>query len=228
MRVRQRAFCFSRLHEQRIREEGLRGEVTVLAGVYAGELEPLEPVAARPVVVFAGRHIPEKRAPAVVAAVAEAQKQLPELRAKIFGDGPERPAVMRCIAELGVGDDVEAPGFVAAEEVDAALREALCLLLPSSREGYGLVVVEAAAAGTPSIVVRGPDNAATELVAEGENGFVAASADVEHLAAAIVRVHEAGDSLRRSTADWFQRNAPRLSLESSLEVVTRAYRSGAS
>ena len=39
---------------------------------------------------------------------------------------------------------------------------------PSRREGYGLVVVEAAARGVPSVVVADPDNAATELVQEGD------------------------------------------------------------
>ena len=53
------------------------------------------------------------------------------------------------------------------------------MLLPSRREGYGMVVVEAAARGTPSIVVAGEDNAATELIEEGVNGFVAPSADAE-------------------------------------------------
>ncbi len=227
VRLRQRAFCFSRLHERRLHEEGFRGEVTVLEGEYAGDLNGHEPLPPLPLVVFAGRLIPEKRAPAVVTAVAEARRRLPELRAKVFGDGPEREAVLRTIGELGVGDTVEAPGFVAADEVESAMREALCLLLPSRREGYGLVVVEASAAGTPSIVVRDPDNAATELVAEGENGFVAPSAEAEDLAAAILRVHEAGDALRRSTADWFRRNARRLSLESSLETVLAAYRAEA-
>jgi glycosyltransferase involved in cell wall biosynthesis len=227
VRVRQRAFCFSRLHEHRLQEEGFRGEVTVLEGEYAGDLDGREPLPPLPLVVFAGRLIPEKRAPAVVTAVAEARRRLPELRAKVFGDGPDREAVLRTISELGVGDAVEAPGFVAADEVESAMREALCLLLPSRREGYGLVVVEASAAGTPSIVVRDPDNAATELVTEGENGFVAPSADAEDLAAAILRVHEAGDALRRSTADWFRRNARRLSLESSLETVLAAYRAEA-
>jgi glycosyltransferase involved in cell wall biosynthesis len=228
VRVRQRAFCFSRLHERRLREEGFRGQVTVLEGEYAGALDPAEPLTAEPLVVFAGRHIPEKRVPAVVAAVAEARKSLPDLRAKIFGDGPDRPAVLREIDELGVGDAVEAPGFVPAGEVEESLRKALCLLLPSRREGYGLVVVEASAAGTPSIVVCDPDNAATELIAEGENGYVVPSAAPEDLASAIVRVHEAGDSLRRSTVDWFRRNAKRLSLDSSLETVIRAYRGGGS
>jgi glycosyltransferase involved in cell wall biosynthesis len=224
VRVRQRAFCFSRLHERRLREEGFRGDVTPLEGEYTGDLNGHEPLPPLPLIVFAGRLIPEKRAPAVVTAVAEARKRLPELRAKVFGDGPEREAVLDTIAELGVGDAVDAPGFVGAAEVESSIREALCLLLPSRREGYGLVVVEASAAGTPSIVVRDPDNAATELVDDGENGFVAPSASPEDLAAAIVRVDEAGEGLRRSTAAWFRRNAQRLSLESSLEKVLDAYR----
>ena len=128
------------------------------------------------------------------------------------------------IAELAVGDAVEAPGFVTPDEVESSIREALCLLLPSRREGYGLVVVEASAAGTPSIVVRDPDNAATELIEDGENGFVAPTASPEDLAAAIVRIDEAGDELRRATAAWFRRNSRRLSLESSLEKVLAAYR----
>src|SRR5206468_5271837 len=121
------------------------------------------------------------------------------------------------------GAPVEAPGFAPAEEVHAALRTALCMVLPSRREGYGLVVVEASASGTPSVVVREPDNAATELVEDGVNGVIAASAAPRDLAAAIVRVHEGGAQLRASTCDWFARNAQRLSLESSLETVLAGY-----
>jgi glycosyltransferase involved in cell wall biosynthesis len=85
------------------------------------------------------------------------------------------------------------------------------------------VVVEAAARGVPSVVVADPDNAATELVDEGENGFVAASASPEDLAAAILRVRDAGPRLRFSTAAWFARNAERLSLDRSLNRVAAAY-----
>jgi glycosyltransferase involved in cell wall biosynthesis len=223
MRARQEAFCFSRLSERRLREEGFRGPVTVLEGEYAGSLEPSEPQAAEPVVVFAGRHIPEKRVPALVSALAQARRDLPGLRGEIYGDGPERPEVLRRITEEGLEGDVEAPGFVASEVVERALDRALCMVLPSRREGYGLVVVEASARGTPSVVVRDPDNAATELVEEGENGEIAASASAEHLAAAILRVHAAGPGLRVRTAAWFARNARRLSLEGSLETVLERY-----
>jgi len=99
------------------------------------------------------------------------------------------------------------------------------LLHPSEREGYGLVVVEAAARGTPSVVVAAADNAAVELVEDGVNGVVAVSAAPADLAAAIVRVHEAGEALRASTREWFAGNARRLSLEHSLETVLAAYAS---
>jgi glycosyltransferase involved in cell wall biosynthesis len=223
LRVPQHAFCFARLTAARLREEGVRGEVTVLEGEYAGPLTGAAPMPADPVVVFAGRHIPEKRAPAIVPAVARARARVPELRARILGDGPERGAVLAAIAREGLDGVVEAPGFVDGEVVDHDLARALCMVLPSSREGYGMVVVEASAAGTPSVVVRGEDNAATELVEEGVNGFVADSASPEDLAAAIVRVHAAGGELRTSTAAWFERNARRLSLDTSLDVVARSY-----
>jgi glycosyltransferase involved in cell wall biosynthesis len=176
-------------------------------------------------VVFAGRHIPEKRVTALVPALARARERIPELRGEIYGDGPDRPKVLRAIQQHGLNGAVDAPGFVEVERVTEALRRALCLVLPSRREGYGLVVVEAAALATPSVVVRDPDNAATELVEDGRNGFVAASADPDDLAEAIVRVHEEGQALRELTAAWFRQNAQRLSLDNSLETVLRAYES---
>ena len=102
---------------------------------------------------------------------------------------------------------MRAPGFADSETVDREMRRALCLLLPSRREGYGLVVVEAGRPGTPSVVVAGEDNAATELVEEGVNGAVAPDARRRAVADAIERVEAAGEGLRERTAEWFAANA---------------------
>ena len=223
LRVSQRAFCFSRLHEHRLREQGLSGELTRLEGQYTGPPAPPAPLPARPVAVFAGRHIPEKRVPALVPAIARAREELPELCGEIYGDGPERAQVLKAIADLGLEGFVSAPGFVEQEVLEHALASALCVVLPSRREGYGLIVVESAVRGVPSVVVEEPDNAATELVEEGANGTVAASSEADDLAAAIVRVYRAGPELRRSTLEWFRENAERLSLERSLQIVSTEY-----
>lgn len=222
-RTPQRAFCFSRLYASRLDEIGLHGEVTVLRGEYQGPVEIESVKTADALVVFAGRLIPEKRATAVVAAVAKARERIPGLRASIIGDGPEREAVLAKVAELRMDDFVDVPGFVDSEQVQATLSRALCLLLPSTREGYGLVVIEAASHGTPSVVVSGPDNAATELVDENENGFVAEAVDAAVLADVIARVHDSGYALRTRTLGWFTRNVERLSLASSLATVQEAY-----
>src|SRR5215212_8535842 len=72
LRIPQHAFCFSRLYERRLREEGVRGEVVVLEGQFEGSVGDTTR-AAEPMVVFAGRHIPEKQPEAVVLAIARAR-----------------------------------------------------------------------------------------------------------------------------------------------------------
>jgi glycosyltransferase involved in cell wall biosynthesis len=231
-RVRQRAFCFSELHAARLRDEGLNGSVTVLRGLYAESPppSPSEPTpspgrtpSAEPLVLFVGRLIAEKQAPLAVSAIAQASARIDGLRGEFLGDGPERAALRQAIAEHGLQQSVSAPGFADAATVDREMRRAMCVLLPSRREGYGLVVVEAAARGTPSVVVAGEDNAATELIEEGVNGTIAPRSDAQAIAEAIVRVHEAGEAMRESTVRWYARNAERLSVESSLQTVLAGY-----
>jgi glycosyltransferase involved in cell wall biosynthesis len=223
LRIPRRSFCFSHLHERRLRKLGLRGELTVLRGQYAGPAGKLVSAEMPPVAVFAGRHIPEKRVPAIVPAIKRARERIPALRGEIYGDGPERPEALRLVAQQGLEGVVDVPGFVPWERIEAALSSALCLILPSRREGYGLVVVEAAASGTPSVVVDDPDNAAVELVEEGVNGTIAESASADDLAAAIRRMNEGGEALRASTAAWFAEHREELALETSLDTVAGAY-----
>jgi glycosyltransferase involved in cell wall biosynthesis len=226
--VPQRAFCFSRLHEQRLREAGLRGPITVLRGLYTSPTPPTEPATPReadPLVLFAGRLIPEKRVTLGVAAVASAARRIEGLHGVFYGDGPEREALRAAIAAHDADSFISAPGFVEAERLDADMRRALCVLLPSEREGYGMVVVEASAHATPAVVVPAPDNAAVELVEDGVNGAIASSDDSEAIAEAILRVHRAGMAMRQSTARWFTENAERLSLESSTAAVLESYAS---
>ncbi len=261
-RVPQHAYCFSELHAERLRREGLRGGVHVLRGLYAGPRESGEPAperepgtpgtrdsdaapsvepatgatggeadampGAQPVVLFAGRLIPEKQAPLGVAAIAAAARQVDGLRGEFLGDGPEREALRAAIAEHDAASFIAARGFTDAATVDREMRSAMCVLLPSRREGYGMVVVEAAARGTPSVVVAGEDNAAAELVVDGVNGVVAERSEAGAIGEAIVRVHAGGAALRASTAAWYAENAQTLSLESSLRTVLRDYAAGSS
>ena len=146
------------------------------------------------------------------------------LRACLIGQGPDEGAVRDAIRDAGLDGIVELSGFVSEEALAQILRRALCLLLLSRREGYGLVVAEAAALGVPSVVLRHPDSAAAELIVEGINGFTCTSTEPQKVASAILRVHDAGDALRRATLAWSQANAATLTMNESLPRLLSAYR----
>ncbi len=131
--------------------------------------------------------------------------------------------MIAAVREAGLDDIVRVPGFVSSEEVDATFATASCVVQPSCREGYGMVVVESAARGVPVVVAHAPDNAAVELVEEGVNGFVAADTSPEALGGALVAACTGGDALRVSTCDWFARSAERLSLGRSLDLLEEFY-----
>jgi glycosyltransferase involved in cell wall biosynthesis len=212
------------MNARRLVAEGLVGEPIVLPGIYAGPTAPTANGDVDPaLVVYAGRHVREKRVGELVRAFARAHEQRPELRLEIYGNGPEHGRVEALVRELGLASVVRVAGHRPEEEIGAALSRAACLATASEREGYGLVVVEAAARGTPSVVVAGPENGAVELVSEGDNGAVAASADPDELADAILRVVQAGPVLRASTTRWFEEHAPRLRIDASLELVSEGY-----
>ncbi|XVV03993.1 glycosyltransferase family 4 protein [Actinosynnema sp. CA-248983] len=199
------ASCHSRMNAGRLEAGGLRSKAVVSPGLIdpQGKVEPNLTTTGAPNVVFVGRHIPDKRVEALPAAIAEARKTVPDLTATIFGEGPSRDAVLAEVRRLGLQDVVQTPGFVSQEELDEGIRTAAVLVNPSQREGYGLVVVEACAVGTPVVLVDADDNASVELVENGVNGRIAASTSPADLGGAIAEVVAAGEPLRKTTHAWY-------------------------
>ena len=227
LRLPDQSFTFSRLVEERLVESNHGAAITRLTGEYAGaSLEDVAPhvhVRGRALVVFAGRHIAEKHVAAIPPAIAAARHQIPDLECVILGDGPETETVRKKVRTLGLEQAIDVRGRVKSSEVAETIASATCLLHPSEREGYGQVIVEAAALGTPAIVVAGPENAATELIEPGVNGYVAGSCDPEELGRLVVDAVQNTDALRRSTREWYAEHSNELSLQHSLDTVLSTY-----
>ena len=105
------------------------------------------------------RMIEDKNVTAVPQAIAIARESAPDLQCTIVGTGPERDRLDEVIARLGLNDFVTVATSLSEASLTEAMAGAACLLHPSRREGYGLVVVEASRHGTPAVVVDAPDNA---------------------------------------------------------------------
>jgi glycosyltransferase involved in cell wall biosynthesis len=106
---------------------------------------------ARPTAVFCGRMVSYKRPWEVIRAVRTARRDVPDLRLWMIGGGPLLDRLRRSAPE-----GVEFLGRVSEEEKHARMARAHVHLATSVREGWGLVVTEAAALGTPTIAYDVP------------------------------------------------------------------------
>lgn len=107
----------------------------------------------------------------------------------LCGDGPEEPALRALAERLGVGARVHFHGFVQTDAVARRLGAALCLLLPSTEEQFGLAVIEGQAMGVP-VLLSTAAGAADRLIVPGVNGFLLPPHGAEGWAATMALLSE--------------------------------------
>jgi glycosyltransferase involved in cell wall biosynthesis len=110
---------------------------------------------------------------------------VPEARLVIAGDGDDRPRLEARSRQLQLGGAVHFAGAVEPAALAALYRDAAMLVLPSPREGFGLVLLEAMSCGRACIAAPG---AAQEIIDDGDTGLIVDPGQPQALAAAIVRL----------------------------------------
>lgn len=140
------------------------------------DLEKIDSVGARDPaydLVYAGRLSAHKRVDLLIEAVGLLKEEIPQIRCAIIGDGPEMEDLGGLVRGLKVEDNVDFLGFLDTdEEVIAGVKSSRIFVLPSTREGFGISLLEANACGLPVVTVRSEMNAASDLVEDGLNGMV--------------------------------------------------------
>jgi len=131
------------------------------------------PASPTPLVLVLGRLVPHKRVEHAIDEVARLRSRVPGIRLAVVGDGWWRRELDAYVERLGVSDIVDFHGHVDEESKDRLLRQAWVLALPSLKEGWGLVVMEAAARGTPAIAYADAGGVAESIV-DGRTGLLAA------------------------------------------------------
>lgn len=148
--------------------------VIIPNGIDLEEINRIHPSTNKSDVLFVGRLIKEKNTDILLKSLVEVKKTYPIIKCSIIGEGPEKEKLEILSLKLGLKKNVEFLGFMEQyENVIAHMKSSRLLALPSSREGFGMVVLEANACGLPVVVIDHPMNAAKDLINPGKNGFIA-------------------------------------------------------
>lgn len=151
-------FTISKSTEQDLRKLGFKGRITIVPIGIEGGAADAQTKAETPTFLYVGRLAPSKRVAHMLQALARFRHDTGTGTLWLVGSGSARyqRALLKLAERLGIADSVVFWGRVTLPEKHRLMAEAQALLMTSVREGWGLVVTEASACGTPAIVYDVP------------------------------------------------------------------------
>lgn len=160
-------------------------------GVDLAEFQAIEVVPeniGKPYIFAIGRQVYNKGFDLLIKAFNQVVEEYPDVNLIIGGDGPEHQNLRQQITELGLASRVKLPGKLDRQETVGYFQNCLFFVLPSRYEPFGIVNLEAMAAG--KAVVAFNTGGVSEIVKQDETGLLISSDDVSALANSIAHLLE--------------------------------------
>jgi glycosyltransferase involved in cell wall biosynthesis len=172
--------------------------VTIPNSLDIKNINSIKPSKEKSDVIFVGRLLNHKNVDMLIKAVNIIKRSNPKIKCIIIGDGPEREHLKDLVKELKVENNIIFKDFIDNHNnMLSLMKSSKVFVLPSSREGFGIVAIEANACGIPVVTVNHKDNAAKSLIIEGKNGFIS-SLNEENLALTIIRALKSYKSMKKA------------------------------
>ncbi|MET7856664.1 glycosyltransferase [Streptomyces sp. NPDC005318] len=190
---------------------GVRNRLAVMPNCVPAT--PVQSKSTNKVIIAAGLLKENKNFAAVVDAFATVVRKRPDWRLRIYGGGTEKANLRRQIETLGLHNTATLMG--PAAPVSPEFSKGSIFVLPSKREAFGNVIVEAMAAGLPVVSFdahHGPRN----IITNGEDGIVVPRGDTDAMAEAILGLVE-DDERRKRMGEAAVRGAVRFHEPASCE-----------
>jgi glycosyltransferase involved in cell wall biosynthesis len=199
---------------------GVKNVKVIPNGIDLKKIESVKPSSGeKSDVIFVGRLIKDKNVDVLIEAISLIKMEMPDIRCVIVGDGPERGKLIKLAKELRVEDNVKFTGFLENyDDVIAYMKSSKVFVLPSTREGFGIVALEANACGLPVVTVNHEGNAVCDFI-NCENGFVC-KLSAEDIAENILVGVETGKVLREKCIE----NAMRYDWDIIVDTVESFYK----
>lgn len=175
-----------------------------------------------PRLLYLGRLIPRKGVDVALSAFASIANRFPSVRMTIAGDGPARTALENQAAELGLRDLIDFVGWVTPENIPALINTATIMVMPSRREPFGLVALEAAQMARPIIATR--VGGLSEVVEHGQTGLSVENENVNEFAEAMSILLEHPETATHMGQTARSRAIERFSWTRCVDAYDTAYR----
>lgn len=209
IRLPDRIVCPSDETAARIRKlRGARNVVVVPNGIDIAAIDAIRGDGVECDFLYVGRLVAHKNMDAVLHAIAQSRIQGSPMSLRVIGIGPEEVRLRRLTDDLGISDLVRFDGRMeTSAEVIAAMKSAKAFISLSSREGFGIAVLEALASGLPVVALDHPNNHARSLIDHTNGTLVrdlAPASVVSVLTGVLAGRSEMGAAAHRSAAkfDW--------------------------
>jgi glycosyltransferase involved in cell wall biosynthesis len=159
--------------------------ITIPNGLDFESILKIPPARSGADIIFAGRLLAHKNVDVLLDAINILKQRAPRVSALIIGNGSERDKLEGLAVKLGIQSNVSFRDFFEDhDDLYRVMKASKVFVLPSTREGFGIVVPEANACGLPVVTVNCDLNGAKELIINDENGIITAL-DPLQIAAAI-------------------------------------------
>ena len=153
---------------------------------------------------------------------------IPNIHYVIAGKGPDRVRIERMICQMHLQKYVTLAGFVPDQQLCDYYNLCDVFVMPSKREGFGIVYLEAMASGKPT--VGGNQDGAMDALCQGEIGALVDPDDISELARTLLEILQGNyknsllydsDSLRRRVIEIYGLNTFKNNLKSLLKPYYR-------
>ena len=154
-------------------------------------------------------------------ALAKAREKIDGISLTIAGDGPMTGELKQLTADLGLNDCVNFAGWIPNERIPDLLAEHHIMVMPSLKEAFGVVILEANACGRP--VITSDAGGIAEVVRDNETGIMTPAGDVDRLAGAIIKLAGDRELMSRMGRAGYEFVEQNYSWEKSLDMMTELY-----
>jgi glycosyltransferase involved in cell wall biosynthesis len=151
---------------------GIKTKIFVVTnGVDLTTIKNIKPSKQKSDIIFAGRLLSHKNINLLITAIHILKNSYPNITCVIVGKGPEEKKLKKLVTVLNLQNNITFYDFLENHnDLYALMKSSKVFAFPSTREGFGLVAIEANASGLPVITIDHKDNATKDLIKNGQNG----------------------------------------------------------